>query len=292
MEKSMSKSIVFKRIQSPSSINTYRQCPRKYYYQYVLKLETLPSIHLIRGSVTHSVLEDFFRIDVAHLSPTNFEYELQVITQDMFHQEWNRAEKELQKLKLVPVQIQFYFDETKFMLQYWVNKFIKKLKHEMKLFSLADAFKRLTPLREEEYVSQELGVRGFIDAIHEIEHEVTLMDYKTSKKTEITPEYKLQLAIYALLYKERHGVIPKKVGLDFLKGSEQYLDVDETLLELAKTEVENIHVNTQSEDINEYPMNVSPLCKWRDGQCDFYGLCFEQRKITDYPKRITVVKEL
>lgn len=288
----MCKNILFKRIQSPSSINTYNQCPRKYYYQYVLKLETLPSIHLIRGSVTHSVLEDFFKINVAHLSPDNFEYELHIITQDLFHQEWEKAQKELQQLKLLPVQFQFYFDETKMMLQYWVNKFIKKLRNEMKSYSLGEAFKRLTPLREEEYISHEMGIRGFIDAIHNIEDEIVLMDYKTSKKTEITPEYKLQLSIYALLYKEKHGIMPKRVGLDFLKGSEKYLDVDESLLEMAKAEVENIHLNTLSDDIEDYPQNITPLCKWRDGQCDFYSLCFEQRKVTDFPKKIKEVKDV
>jgi ATP-dependent helicase/DNAse subunit B len=51
-----------KRVQSPSSINTYNQCPRKYYYQYILKLPTRPSIHLVRGNIAHSVLEDFFSI--------------------------------------------------------------------------------------------------------------------------------------------------------------------------------------------------------------------------------------
>ena len=282
----------FKRIQSPSSINTYKQCPRKYYYQYVLKLATQPSIHLIRGSITHSVLEDFFKIDVTQLSPTNFEDELHIITQDLFHQEWDKAAIEFNKLTLLPIQIRFFFDETKLMLHYWVGKFIKKLRHEMKTLTLQEAFKKWTPLREESYISSELGVRGFIDAIHTIDNEIVLMDYKTSKRTEISPEYKLQLAIYALLYKEKHGIIPKKVGLDFLKGSEMFLDVDDELLEMAKTEVENIHINTESEEINDFPQHIGPLCKWRDGHCDFYGLCFEQKKITDYAQRIQEVKEL
>ena len=51
-----------KRVQSPSSINTYFQCPRKYYYIYNMKLKTSPSIHLVRGLVAHKVLENFFTI--------------------------------------------------------------------------------------------------------------------------------------------------------------------------------------------------------------------------------------
>lgn len=278
----MEKRALFTRIQSPSSINTYKQCPRKYYYQYVARLETLPSIHLIRGSVTHTVLEDFFKIDISRLSPENFEYELHILIQDLFHQEWKKAGYEFQKLKLIPTQLQFYFDETKLMLEYWMVKFIKKLHHEMKRLNVVEAFTKLTPLREEEYISEDLGVKGFIDAIHYIDNQIVLMDYKTSKRTEISPEYKLQLAIYALLYKEKHGVMPNRVGLDFLKGSEMFLEVDEPLLDMARAEIALIHDNTLSEEIDDYPMRVGPLCKWRGGQCDFYGLCFEQKKMSDY----------
>ena len=49
---------------SPSSILTYKQCPRKFYYQYVEKLPTKKSFALVRGSIVHSVIEDFFKIDV------------------------------------------------------------------------------------------------------------------------------------------------------------------------------------------------------------------------------------
>ena len=49
-------------MQSPSSINTYKQCPRKHFYQYILNLPTKPSIYLIRGSIVHEVLEKFFDI--------------------------------------------------------------------------------------------------------------------------------------------------------------------------------------------------------------------------------------
>ena len=45
------------RVQSPSSIITYRQCPRKYYYHYIENLPTKPSIHTIRGKIVHSVLQ-------------------------------------------------------------------------------------------------------------------------------------------------------------------------------------------------------------------------------------------
>ena len=48
-----------KRIQSPSSINMYKRCPRKYYLHYILKKPIKPNIHLFRGSTVHSTIEIF-----------------------------------------------------------------------------------------------------------------------------------------------------------------------------------------------------------------------------------------
>ena len=42
----------------------------------------------------------------------------------------------------------------------------------------------------------------------------------------------------------------------------------------AMFEIEQIHMHTEmTEDIIDYERNVTPLCKWRTGQCDFYEVC-------------------
>jgi hypothetical protein len=58
-----------------------------------------------------------------------------------------------------------------------------------------------------------------------------------------------------------------------LKGDEAHVEVDEALVEFAKREVELIHQSTQSKEKVDYPKQISPLCKWRTGQCDFYDTC-------------------
>ena len=68
------------------------------------------------------------------------------------------------------------------------------------------------------------------------------------------------------------------VGVDFLKHGEEYLDVDEDLIKLAKLECELIHVNTQTKEKADYPKKPGPLCKWSTGQCNFYGKCFGTQK--------------
>ena len=41
------------RILSPTSINTYLNCPRKFYLRYIQRLKSRPTIHLIRGQIVH-----------------------------------------------------------------------------------------------------------------------------------------------------------------------------------------------------------------------------------------------
>jgi RecB family exonuclease len=277
------KSDKFPRVQSPSSINTFRQCPRKYYYNYIEKLAILPSIHLTRGKLTHSVLEDFFDINVEHLSAENFMFDLQVIIMEIFKKHWAANLDELNSLGLSIAELRFYNEETQYMVKTWVKRFIHTVAEDMKNMSFKESFIKHTPIREEEYRSEERGVRGFIDVIQEFEKEIDgkkekevhVIDYKTSKRAKMSPEYKLQLAIYAMLYEEKHGFLPNKVGIDFLKFDEppMYLDVDEDLVEFAKREVAFIHENTVSKDLADYSKKISALCKWHSGQCSFYDLC-------------------
>lgn len=279
-----------RRVESPSSINTYKQCPRKYYYQYIEKLQTATSIHLIRGNIVHSVLEDFFDADLKEPETQSFRFLLLRLL-SLFKKHWSKKKADLEELGLSEGDLQFYFDETTGMLQNWFTRFKSRVTKRMEVMnvSLEQAYNDLKPLREEEYASEEFMVRGFIDIIYELDGKTFVMDYKTSKTDHVSDAYRLQLAIYALLYEEKTGKRPDFVGIDFLKSVEKMLPVDEELIQHAKFELEQIHGSTGSDDIDDYPLNPTPLCKWKTGQCDFYELCFENMSVEDfhkkYPKR-------
>jgi len=278
----MQKEVNISRVQSPSSINTYKQCPRKYYYRYLLNLPTLPSIHLARGKITHSVLEDFFSIEVSSLSNENFLFELNIIMHEIFKKYWKDHLPKLRMFDLSQVQLDFYNQETMEMLDGWFDDFKSKIIEKSKTTTIKDAFKSLIPEREVQYLNEEYGVQGYIDAIYRSDNEVILMDYKTSKKKHISDEYYLQLAIYAFLYKLKHKQLPTKVGIHFLKHGEELIDADESLVNYAQEEVELIHIKTESKDMADYPKKPSPLCKWATGQCDYYDICFKQKRIDEF----------
>lgn len=265
-----------KRMQSPSSMNTYYQCPRKYYYIYNLKLATKPSIHLTRGVIAHSCLEHFFML-LPETIGQSFEYELNIIINSMLDKFWAKHADELNSLKMPKDELEKYYFETKDMINKWFASFIIKLKDtiENKKLTFNQAWNLIKPETEADYRDEELMVRGYIDAIENVDGEIRLMDYKTSKRPKISPEYKLQLGIYALMYERKHKARPNKVGIYFLKHGEEILEVNDDLINHAKFKLEQIHLETSlSDDIAAYPMNQTPLCKWRTGQCDFYEYCF------------------
>jgi CRISPR/Cas system-associated exonuclease Cas4 (RecB family) len=271
------KKLTFARIQSPSSINTYRQCPRKYYYHYIEKIPSKPSIHLTRGKIAHSVLEDFFKIKVQKLPEENFMFVLKVFINDVLKQYWQQSADELNKLPLSRTQLDFYHRETQDMINLWYAKFLRKLALQMEQHTFSNAFDRLTPKTEEYYESKLFGIRGYIDAVHEMDGKTILIDYKTSKRAKMSPDYRLQLALYAMMYEEKHGSFPHKVALDFIKHGDKGeidMDVDDDLVMHAKCESELIHINTQSKDKQDYPMKPGPLCKWSTGACDHFKSCF------------------
>ena len=259
-----------KRIQSPSSINTFKMCPRKYYYAYIKELESLPNIHQVRGSIAHTVLEDFFDTDVSDLTMADFEGKLTVVLQNSLLQEWQDGEKDLEKLELTDNQRQFYFEETMLMLLNWLSHFCELARTQKGSFQ--EIFKKLTPIREQLFLSEKLQARGYIDAIENINNELRIMDYKTSSRFEIE-HHRLQLGVYCLLYQELKGKLPDKAGIYFLKDRPKFINVDQELLDFAKKEIELIHEKTVSDDIIDYPKKKSRLCKYSTGQCEFYEVC-------------------
>jgi len=271
---------IAKRIQSPSSIGIYKHCPRKYFYQYIKKLPMKENIHLVRGKIVHSVLERFFDMNPEILNKDNYVEELTYYLKNLFHAFWSKEKNNIMKLGLTEDQIVFYYEESILMLANWLNHILEKIRAELDYHTdFVQVFQRIKPaVIEQEFKSSIYAVRGFVDYIEVVGDVVKIMDYKTSKKKELSQEYMLQLAIYALLYEETYGRRANKVGLWLLKHGEMTMNVDQELIDLAKFEIEQIHVNTQTSHIHDYQRHEGPLCKWSTGQCDFYDVCMKDKR--------------
>ena len=250
-------------------------------------MPTSPSIHLVRGSAAHSALESLFTL-LPEVISENYHENLKVIVTELLKKYWSESKEKFDELNMSDQELDSYFEETKMMVVNHVNVLAKRIEAQMeKGLSFPDAFRKITPLTEKEYLSWDYYVKGFIDVIENPDGAVRLMDYKTSKRAHMTPQYKLQLAIYALLYELKHKVRPEEVGIYFIKHTdpqaEQTLKVDDELISHAKFKIEQIHASTESDNLVDYPKNETPLCKWSTGQCDFYDYCFGNKKIPKEP---------
>lgn len=235
---------------------------------------------MVRGNIAHSALEYFYDIDISNYTLENYEKNFHQAIQQLLFSQWKEYKEQLDALHLPEDKLRFYFEETMMMLINWANHFIKEFNEEMKKNpeELEGIFQRLAPIREQEYKSEDHKVRGFIDAIAHKDGEVHIIDYKTNKKDQIKDSIKLQLAIYCLMYKEKHGKIPDKVGVFFLRNKLRLLKATPNMIKHAKEELELIHAHTGiTEQISDYKRNITPLCKWSSGQCEFYGTCRPHR---------------
>ena len=184
--------------------------------------------------------------------------DLRKIVLDLFKDEWKAKQKSLLDLKLNADEIDFYYEDSCKMMLNFLHDFIKD-----------NGFEKPEPTLEKTLFSKKYLLLGRIDAIHTSNHNKDpplLVDFKTCKSKELSAEYKRQLGIYALLYKEKHNVNPT-VGIHFLRfqdGFEKY-KITDAILENTEALVIDVHEKTQSEHIEDYPC----VCGWCDKNFNF-----------------------
>ncbi len=242
-----------KRILSPTAVNTYLSCPRKFYLRYVKKLKTRPSIHLIRGQIVHKAIQQFYQNHPGFLHEMSLK-EIREELFDIFDDQWERAENRLDILGLSYEQIRFYYDESRIMLLNFSHWFYKND------LPLPDA-------SEARIYSRSLGLRGIIDAVLMIGDKTVLVDYKTSKNPRVTDDMQRQAALYALLYEDKYGTIPESVWIHFLKlpDDPQPIHIDDELRNYGKILIESVREKTTSQDEKDYPCTCGGYCE-RDFQ--------------------------
>lgn len=266
-------SIMTQMMLSPSSINTFKQCPRKFYFAYICKYPTKPNIYTVKGNIVHKVLEKFFDIDVTGQDLNTIEGFLKSKVKEIYRDTWKNYLKDLMSLEKNQDELKENYMDSFDMLMNWTDNFTSRLISLSEGRGLENAYRLLTPKRELFLSSKEHSVRGFIDAIEKVDG-VRIIDYKTSKAKDMTAEFRLQLGIYALLYKENFGQMPEKVSIVFVKGGELDIDVSEFLIVQAIDEIKDVQAKIKSTGMDDYPQVKSGLCKWHSGQCDFYEKCF------------------
>ncbi|MFC1488948.1 RecB family exonuclease [Thermodesulfobacteriota bacterium] len=237
-----------KKYQSPTSINTYRRCPHKYYLRYIKKLKGKPSIYLVRGIAVHEALAKFYDQNISDVHDIE---RLKVTLQTLFHDAWSKQAYIINQLELSQAELAEFYNDSILMLMQWLNRYLNKASHTI-----------VNPKTELKLFSKQHKLMGIIDAVYEHKGNIALIDYKTSKKDTVTDDIKIQMGIYALLYQENFGKKPAMVGVDFLKtGTKKFIRVNDSMIDSAKKICREIQIKTSSENIADYPCTCGGWCK-------------------------------
>ena len=232
---------------SPTSINTYLRCPRKYFLKYIKGLKEKPSIHLIRGKAVHDAIAKMHKSD--NQEPKDFEgTKMNLLS--LFNHSWIAQEEQIKALGLPEKTLNEYYHESTEMLLGWLKRYLPSLQNG-----------KLRPRADVKLFSHTHRVMGVIDAIHSGDGKVSLTDYKTGKIDILSQGIKVQMSIYALLYQENFGVLPDRIILDFLKfqQAKPFL-VKNDFTQYAERICKKIHEKTSSMDEKDYPCKCRGWC--------------------------------
>lgn len=257
---------------SPSSINTYLQCPREYYRLYIAKIKPPKNIHLLKGSIVHTVLENFFR--GYKEDPLKFANDLRIKTTLKF-------EKDFTDLELSNEELVLHLTDIEYMINEYVNYFIRQVKMLVEIGKATNnshAFYLLRPKFREMWVEAEYGTMvyedeeipircgGYIDKIQEgWDGNLTIVDYKTSSRfgPGLKEDYKRQIALYASMYYKKTEIVPDMVSVFFLRyGQEVSIPVTQDLLDYAEALVKNVFEKTRSINYEDYIAAGGSSCKF------------------------------
>ena len=294
---------------SPSSINSFNQCPRRWFFDYIEHRPTKASIHLARGSAIHKALEELFFIKQIP-SGEEFRNTLQERGRNLLKTAWK---ENVDVVELKKDEKDLFYEQTSKMLTRFVDRFCNNIQDgiKMKKFgSERQGFYYTKPIFRELWLDDQfetdwmgkpllddksekiprkdaLFVGGFIDSVQkDFDNNINLIDYKTSNKWKNTfpKEYMLQLAIYAYLWETTRGSMPTYVGINFLKYDESYyMFVTPSLIKEAIYEIKKIR-NSLIDfgmDKEKYFKKETKLCDWCSHKCVCLGKCEDDGKEKD-----------
>lgn len=244
---------------SASVANTFLKCPLQFRFSYLDKIPRPATPAMLRGTLVHKVLENMFDLPAEQRT-------VNVVTQTI-NDAWQTVSAEATKLEETLAEQSA--DDLK----------AETLRLIEAYFTLENP-SRLNPDGRESFVetvlSSGLRLRGIIDRV-EVNPDgwVRITDYKSGKAPlpQYTHDYRLQMLMYSLLYRENRGVVPRRTQLLFLGGAcPDVMIIDPTPEDVTAFEDEILDIwieITKCLDNGHFAPHPSKLCEW----CYFQNLC-------------------
>lgn len=230
---------------SYSQLETFKSCPLKYKYRYVLSIPTLPSHILSFGQTIHRTLRDFHQCRSFN-QKSELDYLLELYGKHWLNEGYESRKHRESRFKEGQEVLRNYYQEHK--------KHLAKPVFLEKKFCLKIGSTTL------------LGSIDRIDRLETGEHEV--IDYKTGRiKEQKEVESDEQLTIYALAALESLDILPQRLSLYFVEGNVK-LSTTRNQEEL-KGKREDITRQIEEIRLSDFPAKPSKLCRF----CDYRRIC-------------------
>lgn len=256
---------------SPSSVKTYEQCPRKYYYNYIEKLPKKDFTHLHLGSFCHDVLEQFHIVlpDTDIICTNEDGGSCEIYDRDcscvhvyrkLMNQIFPKRKKILAEKKEIILPKKQLMDA-----QIMIKNYIDNLEIGVVNGILYNE-RKFTFALTDKYMAN--GIMDRIDKRDGIYH---LIDYKTNKSAKYMEPF--QLYVYGLALSTYDDI---DNDVDEIYASYQMLRLNRELkykitrFEMDECKRKLIEFGDRITDDQKWIMKASPLCNW----CDYKDICF------------------
>lgn len=239
---------------SPSRLNVYQTCARRYYYQYVIKVPTRRQAEQSVGISLHGALEEVQQ--AGGLAATGMEGALALLLERWESEGFDDAAEEAaaraQAQKLLTAYLERHGEGPG-----------RPVLVEAKLQAEMDG----VPF---------LGIVDRVDRLPDDSYE--LIDYKSGRDRGITPAIRQQLAIYRHLVKERLGAYPAQVAIHHLAANTR-IAVDLSPGEWDAVLVEAVESARAIEAEERFDPCVGSWCR----RCDFASRCLAFKRSLKAP---------
>jgi putative RecB family exonuclease len=240
---------------SPSSLATFDQCPLKFKYYRLDRLEQVPSEPAIIGSFVHEVIEYLY------LLPS--EDRTLAAARTIARQKWEETWEGEYHTIPNPSPI----NEFRWKVWWLIENY----------FAMEDPTS-IEPTGIEDEIRGELNgvpMLGLIDRWSMEDHQIVVSDYKTGKKPRPRYEWEKQkqITIYGILLGNELDREVKRAELIYLKpGKFARYNMDPEVVDRVTEEVTDTWTQVQVAcKTGKFETRTGPLCNW----CDYKAICPE-----------------
>lgn len=239
-----------------SRMGTYEGCPKKYFYEYVLRLKpetTYPQYGEL-GSRAHEVLEDFYKYATV---PT--------------------ADPEGHFDDLIGRLYEHKFEDIEDYKHNMINGLVIFLQMEIKRYDTLEDKEIFKPKYSELALKSKIGgipFSGRIDAIYEEpDGQLTAVDYKFTSSNSVGATQEQQGTVYAVMLEQELGIKFNSFDFWFLRHKNKTIKTVKITKETIKALNHKVNKVTQQINDLQFPCTPNYTCRF----CGYEGICLEEQ---------------